>query len=139
MEFTIENPNQMVAVAEISQNSEKSVDEYAREFLSLKSQIGGLSRDLSENLETNENQIAIKKLKKEIEALKDKIENDPEISNLREGIKDLKERKNLVGEILVVKIKEQQLALIDGESYKVEIDGHEFIITDKLKVKKSQK
>ncbi len=105
------------------------MEEKLKEYFEVKGQIKTIREDLKDMIDNHPATEVIEKLKKELKEKRETINDEEDISLIKEKIKGLKERSDLLKEIIMAEMKEL------GET-KVTYDKNEFIITENLKVKK---
>lgn len=102
------------------------------EYFELRDQIRTIKADLKDLIDNHDNTERIEELKKEMKELKEQMKEDEGITAIQDKIKDLKERQDLLKEIILVEMKES------GQE-KIEYKGNEIIIAENLKFQKIKK
>lgn len=119
---------------------QNSIQDTARDFLDTREQIKTVKDEIESLISGDEELNAlmedIEKRTKELKTLKQKlVDKSKDLSILQEKLTGLKERQNLLKEIMIVKIREEQPTLPGTDAQLgLELDGFKFIVTDKLKL-----
>lgn len=114
-------------------SQEKTLDQYAKDFAIARSELLETEKDYKAMRESDPRAAELKEKWERVKTLREEIKNDPDIKSKKERITKLKGDIKLYEEMIIFRMREQQLSL-----FPLENEG-EFKLTDKLKYKKFRK
>lgn len=112
---------------------EKTLEQYAKDYAYSKNELLSTEKDYKEMREGDPRHKEMKESWETVKRLREEIKNDPDIKATKERIDKLKGDMKLYEEMIIFRMREQQLTLFPLE------DQGEFILKDKLKYKKKRK